>query len=95
MPSIHRLVPLLVALYTLTACTTAPAQRMRHVDTAPPIAPSAHVYVTGSRIPIPSDDYAATLVPNSARLVVSRRDISLTGQSSLGAALRQLVPALN
>lgn len=93
MSSIHRLIPLLLPLCTLTACATAPSPVARSGDGARPVASSVHV--TGSRIPVPAGDFAGSPASISVQQVVTQRDITLTGQSDLGAALRQLVPALN
>jgi hypothetical protein len=92
--SIHRFVPVLVALYALTACATAPSRFTRHIDTTQRVAPPVDAYVTGSRIPVPADESAGAPASNSAQQVVTQQEITLTGQSNLGAALRQLVPTL-
>jgi hypothetical protein len=95
MPSIHRFIPLLVPLCALTACATAPSPFARNADDARPVASAVHAHVTGSRIPVPAGDAAGPPASNSVQQVVTQRDIRLTGQTDLAAALRQLVPALN
>jgi hypothetical protein len=71
--------PMLLLLCALTACTAAPPL----VGTT--AAPAPRV-VTGSLIASP--------LPDPALQVVTPDDITHTGRTDLGAALRQLVPSL-
>jgi len=72
---------MLLALCTLTACTAGPPRTEMGTSSASP------VHVTGSMIAVPPE-------PNPALQVVTPDDITHTGRTDLGAALRQLVPSL-
>jgi hypothetical protein len=93
--SFLRSMPALAVLCTVTGCASAPPQLGRDPETALQTAHPVRVYVTGSRIPVPVDDSAAVPTSNSVQQVVTQRDITLTGQTSLAVALRQLVPTLH
>jgi hypothetical protein len=95
MPSHCRHLLALLALCSLVGCTATRSQRAEIANVALPIAPAAHAYVTGSRIPVPMDTSARTPPTVSVQQVIPQRDIELTGQSDLGDALRQLVPELH
>jgi hypothetical protein len=95
MSFLYRFMPVLAALCTVTGCASAPSQLGRDADAAQPIARPVRAYVTGSRIPVPVDDSAAVPASNSVQQVVTQRDITLTGQTSLAVALRRLVPTLH
>jgi hypothetical protein len=76
--STHRVWTLMLLLCTLAACRAAPPR------TGTASAPRA--YVTGSLIAAPG--------PNPALQVVTRDDITQTGHTELGPAIRELVPSL-
>jgi hypothetical protein len=88
MSSLHRFIPVLITLYTMAGCASAPAPIERDVDKAQPV--DRPVHVTGSRIPVPAGEPTS----NAAQQVVTQHDIALTGLTNLGAALRFLVPPL-
>jgi outer membrane receptor protein involved in Fe transport len=69
---------LLLLLCTLSACTTAPP-RTATTSASP-------VHVTGSMIAAPSE-------PNPALQVVTYDQMMQTGEPTVGAALRLLVPS--
>jgi hypothetical protein len=72
------LTSMLLLLCTLTACSAAPPR------TGTASAPRA--YVTGSLIAAPG--------PNPTLQVVTQDDITQTGHTELGPAMRELVPSL-
>jgi len=90
--------PTLLVLSTLTACASTPPQAGRSVPSAVPAAAGSasatQVHVTGSRIAVPVDSRTGLPVANPAQQVVTQDDMLRTGKTDVGAALRQLVPAL-
>ena len=85
-----------LASAALAACASPSSPGAR--GGAPPAAPSAspqQVYVTGSRVAVPVDPH--TGLPQSAAPVqiISQDQLSRSGYTQLGAALRTLVPALH
>ena len=87
--------PTLLVLSAVTACTSTPPQTGRPVASAPSTASAPKAYVTGSRIAVPVDARMGLPEANPAQQVVSQDDLERTGQTDVGAALRQLVPALD
>lgn len=78
--------PAVLMLCAVAACTNG---------VRPAAAPSK-VYVTGSRLPVPVDSRTGLPKPDPSVQVVTQEQIETTGRTGdLGAALRQLVPAIH
>jgi hypothetical protein len=86
--------PTLLVVCALTACASTPTQTGRPAASGPGRADASKAYVTGSRIAVPVDSRTGLPVANPAQQVVTQDDILRTGKTDVGAALRQLVPAL-
>jgi hypothetical protein len=88
----------LLVLCSVIGCTSAPAQKDRPLATAMPAVPSTAVpssaYVTGSHLPVPVDSRTGLPQADPSLQVVTQQQLELTGQTNLGAALRELVPAI-
>jgi len=82
----------LLVICAVAGCTSAPAQK--DVGSATTVAVPSKAYVTGSRVPVPVDPRTGLPEANPSLQVVTRDQIELTGRADLGAALRQLVPAI-
>jgi len=84
----------LLVLCAVAGCTAAPAPKDRPVATAMSAAVPTKSYVTGSRLAVPMDPRTGLPEADPSLQVVTQQQIELTGQTNLGAALRQLVPAI-
>jgi len=93
MATYHRWVAALLVSSVLTACASTPTPGPGPAASAATPA-SQRAYVTGSRIALPVDPH--TGLPDSASplQVVSQDDLYRSGRTNLGAALRDLVPAV-
>jgi hypothetical protein len=89
----HRWIAALLVSSVLTACaSTASSGPGAAASTATP--PAQRAYVTGSHIALPVDPHTGLAETASPLQIVTQDDLNRSGQTNLGAALRDLVPAL-
>ena len=92
----RRWITAVLASAAVAACATPSSPAAR--GGAPAAAPSASpqwAYVTGSRFAVPVDPHSGLPQTASPMQIVSQDQLSRTGYTQLGAALRALVPALH
>jgi hypothetical protein len=81
--------PALLILCAVAGCTS-----IVRPAAVPSGAVPSKAYVTGSRLPVPADRRTGLPAADPSLQVVTHEQIELTGRTDLGAALRQLVPAI-
>jgi len=77
----------IAALASLAACATAPTH-----SGAPP---ATTAQITGSMIPVPVNPAGAQFQSAAPMQVVTAEQLENTGHTTVGGALRELVPALH
>lgn len=87
----RRWIAALLALSALTACAASAPHAARAVTAAP----AQRVYVTGSHIAQPADPRTGLPEPGAPAQTVTHDDLDLSGQTDVGAALRQLLPVMH
>jgi hypothetical protein len=85
----HRWIAALLVSSVLTACASTPSTG------AGAAAPPQQAYVTGSHVALPVDPNTGLPETASPLQIVTQDDLNRSGQINLGAALRDLVPALH
>jgi hypothetical protein len=90
----HRWVAALLVASVLTACATTPTPGAGAATSAA-TPPPQRVFVTGSHVALPVDPNTGIPETASPLQIVTQDDLNRSGQISLGAALRALVPALH
>jgi hypothetical protein len=89
----HRWIAALLVSSVLAACASTPAPGAG--ATASAATPPQRAYVTGSRVAVPVDPHTGLPETASPLQIVTQDDLNRSGQTNLGAALRELVPALH
>ncbi|MFI4866851.1 MAG: hypothetical protein ACHQDB_07060 [Steroidobacterales bacterium] len=77
----------------LTACASTPTPGPGAVASV--ATPPQTAYVTGSHVALPVDPNTGLPETASPLQIVTQDDLNRSGQTTLGAALRELVPALH
>jgi hypothetical protein len=90
----HQWVAALLVSSVLTACASTPTPGAGAAASAA-TPPPQRVYVTGSHIEVPVDPNTGVPQTASPLQIVTQDDLNRSGQINLGAALRELVPALH
>jgi hypothetical protein len=93
MATYHRWIAALLVSSVLTACASTPTPGPGAAASAA-TPPPQRAYVTGSHIALPVDPHTGLPETASPLQIVTQDDLNRSGQINLGAALRQLVPAL-
>jgi hypothetical protein len=93
-PALLRFACTLLVVCAVAACASSPALQDRPVATTTPAAVRSNPYVTGSRLAVPVDSRTGLPEADPSLQVVTREQIGLTGQTNLGAALRQQLTAI-
>jgi hypothetical protein len=88
-PSLLRFACTLLVVCAVAGCASLPAQNDRPVAEA-----RSNPYVTGSRLAVPMDNRTGLPEADPSLQVVTREQIGLTGQTNVGAALRQVLTAI-
>jgi hypothetical protein len=93
MATYQRWIAALLVSSVLTACASTPTPGPgASVSLATPAPQRA--YVTGSHVALPVDPHTGLPESASPLQIVTHDDLDRSGQTNLGAALRELVPAL-
>jgi hypothetical protein len=90
----HRWIAALLVSSVLMACASTPTPGAGAAASAA-TPPPQRVFVTGSHVALPVDPNTGVPETASPLQIVTQDDLNRSGQVNLGAALRELVPALH